>query len=771
MADSQNIPTNSHPHSSASLEDENLQIKAGEIAKLQATLEGVGEGIKNLGGAASEIKTVVKDLNSKMVKYAADSKTSKEEEAGEEESGKERDLIFTKTVNSRVRRCNFEAFMSRKAPNETIDAIEALILNRSFKEEQEKWVAKHAKIELDFLNRTTMQQRRPQLDPHQACEGPSKGVEEGWIQQIRINSEAVLKALSRVSGGPVSAHPVTFPRPFRFLIHFHEQMKEEFEKLRTMSEEDASKEGNVPAKETTKEKRGDADTDTDQVGPGSGASSSQQTRSSSTLGTDESDIRQAALAELRCYIDFVDDSLLPRLRELRSPNLSAECKVRFDDLWYLFKIGEQIFIPKTSGKLGTSSFQIIWRLYRFRLASVYQRVVSGCTCDTCKEAKVKADLTISCYYIDFNGESYQAVQKSLTIERFEGFREIKELPFYPLRCVENHVSMLQKAQEDGAKYIDWIQRRYGFYSGWTLIESPSGEFLKDEKDEKVLTSSHIQSDIVVDFSEALNAFPLWKPRFEQVESTSSRAETELERTLMKLYPSAESPDLPKTLRTKYLDSDGIDHLELNTMLAKDAYLAGKDEPIPVPAGQDLALLPRRLFAYALWARRFIHIDVRGVKARRDNSNGADEKQDDDNAWERLQIDPSNKRLISSMIDSHFQEEAMIQSGIELEGMDFIAGKGKGVGKSITAIYASKFLAYRRASHPPTRSSWRRQNGYRRGSGATMGKTAIPHHMWRSWCHTSGCANGVGKYFQTGPSVGLCTPVGRSRRLHHSKGEA
>ena len=732
MADEQGNATDSDLKSKANPPQETIQVPTTDLAKLQETLEGIGGGIKDLSGSTTAIKNVFEELRPNVVKVVASLEKPEEPPepvAEEPSSDEEEDLGFTKVVKPQVRNCNFEDFMSRRTPNDTSNAIELLIMNGPLKEEQEKWEAKHAPMEPNPFLR--MLDRRYNKEFHKSHDSSSNDVDESWIQQIRINSEAVLKILNRVSGKLTTKNPITFARPFRFLIHFHEQMRTEFESLKNTNETDTFKKDDVPdptqTSQASQELKGSSDADadkakgdepqtdkakgdspqseksekdnpssdkvepdktqSDKAEPGkvdseSGTSSAKQTPSSSIAASDESDTRQAAIAELQCYIDFVDKTLLPYFNELGSPTLSPERKIRFDDLWCLFRPGEKIYVPKSSGELGTSSFQTIWRLYQLRLSSVYDRTSSlqkDCSCDICDEIKAYEKLTVYCYYIDYTGESYQAVRKSLTIERFEGFKEVRQLPFYPLRCLENHQSLLKEAQEDGQKYIDQIKRRYGFYSGWTLIESPAGDFLTDKDNEKITTSAHVQSDVVVDFSETLNAFPLWKPKFQQLESTSHRIELRTEKTPMKLYTNPEGSDQASTLNTTYLDVDGIDQLELNTLLEKDVYLAKQDKPVPGPAGEDLALLPRRVFAYALWARRFVHVDVRSLKHHRDDSYRPNDKPDEKDALDQLQINLHNKRLISSLIDSHFKEEAMIESGIELDSMDFIRGKGKGVG--------------------------------------------------------------------------------------------
>lgn len=105
-----------------------------------------------------------------------------------------------------------------------------------------------------------------------------------------------------------------------------------------------------------------------------------------------------------------------------------------------------------------------------------------------------------------------------------------------------------------------------------------------------------------------------------------------------------------------------------------------------PEGDDLTLLPRRVIGYALWERKFVQLDVQvldhmAVTAR-------------ENAFDKLEIRQLNKKLIQSIVSSHFRNRNSEKRGKGSGTQDIIRGKGKGlvlllhgvpgVGKTATA---------------------------------------------------------------------------------------
>jgi len=131
--------------------------------------------------------------------------------------------------------------------------------------------------------------------------------------------------------------------------------------------------------------------------------------------------------------------------------------------------------------------------------------------------------------------------------------------------------------------------------------------------------------------------------------------------------------------------------ELAAEVRKTPYLRASTRPTQPPQGEDLALLPLRIFVYALRLRRFLPVDIRNLKPL--THDRADPLQD-------LQLPESHKKIIQATVETHLKRQSIqrrIQSANTAQDIltqDFIAGKGRGllvmlhgepgVGKTATA---------------------------------------------------------------------------------------
>lgn len=118
----------------------------------------------------------------------------------------------------------------------------------------------------------------------------------------------------------------------------------------------------------------------------------------------------------------------------------------------------------------------------------------------------------------------------------------------------------------------------------------------------------------------------------------------------------------------------LDEIEREDYWATDKYLdqaATSKDKLNV-AEDDLILLPRRLFAYALDERIFVPIDVRFLKA----------VAIQENAFEQLQLPDVYKSMLKAAVESHARrqdiEKQLENKGDYLRTQDFIRGKGRGL---------------------------------------------------------------------------------------------
>ncbi|KAL7942038.1 hypothetical protein V8C42DRAFT_333429 [Trichoderma barbatum] len=540
--------------------------------------------------------------------------------------------------------------------------------------------------------------------------------DEVWLQRVRINSRAVMMYLGRQSpaGKKWNGRPHVFRRPFRYLIHFHDQMKEALAEL----EESASGADSKPAD--------------DQPAQDPNSEKGKEKSEADTLGIDSLFSDTDTLAEMRLYIKFIDEQVMSEYQRFQDEDLStAPTKIRWDLLSYLFKPGDLVYVPNLNSGVRaripmgwdgvfqrlqagfgdgpiepTSSSspsnhntrashtdQMVWRIYR---APFKQSIIDGCPCDSC--LKVESTWSISCYHIDYDGQNYRAVGRTIEIPSFEGEREITQLPCYPMRYVQQKDEIMERGKEYGSKFIQHIDpaKRYSFYRGWTLIKTPLGQSVEDKNGRIMTSPEHIESEILVDFEEAFNTDPSWKPDVLAVDPSAYRVvvSVDSEGPLQEWHDSKRT-DLKDSWEDKVITEDGVDILQMNKFIETDLLLRKKkdnDNEIGELEGDNLALLPRRLFAYALWERKFVQVDVRDVSFP--------ELKDKDRAFDSLQISTEHKTLIQSLVYSHFKKRVN-ESSVEIATQDLIRGKGKGivillfgvpgVGKTATAeAVAQKF---------------------------------------------------------------------------------
>jgi hypothetical protein len=541
--------------------------------------------------------------------------------------------------------------------------------------------------------------------------------DESWLQYVRINSRAVILYLGRQSRGGKSlkGRPHVFQRPFRYLIHFHDKMKEALAELEEYNNSADSNFGN-----------GQSATDVAESATG------KEESEANSLGIASLFTDSDALEDMRLYVKFVEERVLPDYNRFKAQEGEMPAKIRWEDLWYLFRPGDLVYVPNLEhgvrarapngwaemfqdwqGRYADDDLeptstaaahytprkshtdQMIWKVYRPPHKDK-EGVVNGCSCSTC--VRSAAESLVGLYHIDYDGQNFCAINKSLTIRKYEGEKEITQLPLYPLRYVKDLEEIMTASRNTGQKFVQHIDqaRRYAFYRGWTLIKTPLGESISD-KNGKVQTSpEHIESEVLVDFEEAFNMDPDWKPESLTVDEDTHdlMIAVDVDSPLQE-WNDSKRTKLKSSWEDKTVTDDGIETLQTNEFVKTDHLLSKKrDAEIGELEGDELALLPRRLFAYALWERKFVQIDVRDVQFP--------ENKDKDNAFDSLQIPPEHKTLIQSLVYTHFMKR-MNENSIDskLATQDLIRGKGKGivillfgvpgVGKTATAeAVAQKF---------------------------------------------------------------------------------
>ena len=489
--------------------------------------------------------------------------------------------------------------------------------------------------------------------------------DEGQLQRVRIQSPALLTILAKVMGESWPTVPRAFVRPFKALIHHHDKMKAILGELEDKWAELETPE-ELPAGEYEPSDDGETATPQPPV-----------------------DDCVDALRDMRCYVAFIEKDILPLYRQFeKCDNSSAHRRIRFDDLWYLFRTGELVYTPiaSDSEKANPSSIrQSCWRVCgvypphpRFSKPnpwpSKHSRPGGG---DDDASA-----FSVSCYYVDYTGEDYGVVTEQFLIRPFEGERDITHLDLFPFRFVEDHEKMLEKFRKSGDDFLEYLDRKHLSYNWWTITSNPRGDPVTDPEGNEVRHATHVNSDVIADFVEAFRICPAWRPQTYVLKPGDWDFQSRVDDIPIRQWsPDAPSSD-PSTAFTQLPEiiqvHDGVEALERNRHIENDEFLrrlqdnekSGRNTGAEHLPRKDLILLPKRMFAYILRDRKFVQLDLRYM--RKPIGGGNQGFKDE------LKIPPGHKKTIEAIVNAHFMNRSTERKhGVEGASQDLIPGKGRG----------------------------------------------------------------------------------------------
>ncbi|KUI66965.1 hypothetical protein VM1G_02216 [Cytospora mali] len=628
---------------------------------------------------------------------------------------------FMKHTRPEVRVCNWEQFKNRFGTEEDCCAIETLMSSDDLDGE----------LEAEQWKRLSEKKKK---EKYQGLREPPRKLGHGrpesrYLERVRINSAYVLGYLAKVtSEASWSEKPHTFLRPFKILVHFHEQMLKEYRLL----QEDAPQATSATA-EVYHEKEELQEMNTTgpisgypvqeshekhtipETTPGDFATKGHQSHASASQDAGYNEIGSShikALEDMRCYIDFVKEKITVKHQMFENADSIRPKKVRFTELWSLFRVGELVFQRNNDADINEEDQNSpranlrgpkLWRIYYIESDDLYWEVED---LNTDESGKFRRDVDllpeavkISAYYIDYDGDLYSGVREYWTIMYYPGEKYVTKLPIYPIRFVKDYQATLGQLQERGKMFHNILSRRHPTltYQGWSMVQNPSGKMLQDIRGQILRIPRHIDSDIIVDFHEAFQTFPWWKPFFPKLAKNvfSPKAWTDH-------FPIIQWANKDRTsLINKHFEivvqTDDVASLEWNQFLETDQFIVDQDERSLAPdvdhtkqelSPDDLALLPSRIFGYALKERAFYNLDIRFMK----------ETPKMDDPFGSLRIDDACKNQIQALVYHHFKkkkaQEVAATKNRELLDQDFIRGKGRGlvillhgapgVGKTATA---------------------------------------------------------------------------------------
>ncbi|KAJ5692483.1 hypothetical protein N7462_001906 [Penicillium macrosclerotiorum] len=471
--------------------------------------------------------------------------------------------------------------------------------------------------------------------------------------RIRIRSLPLLIMLNNLICYNRKMEVTTFARPFKPLIYHQSTMKQYLAELET-------KWGEAERSQVDETSKPPLESD-----PANGkAREIRKFRNrSDSEGTHTAEIVDSveALRAMRVYVDFVDKELMPLYHQFDNSNSEIPPhRIRFDDIWYLFRLGELVFNPDAPDPSSSLKRDVSSRSRRV------MRVYSIGYPNHGTEGYSNDDkVLVRCYFIDFNGEAYVPVKQKFLIPYFEGEKEIRSLDIYPIRFAFNHAQILQDLYDQGKLFQSYIAEQFVSCKGWTLGDHEYPEY--------------IDSDVIVDFVEALKAHPRW--------TTSAHApalhDEESHHMVTDSIPIVTWTDRDRSAVAWKSDDEiytatSIDILERNASLKNDRFLEERRDKRKIldqrsssgPVGeQDYVLLPRRLFVYSLQDRKFVSVDIRNLRYIVNQGE----------AFKSVIISKEHKHTINALVDVHFERKDFENDPTMVSlNQDTLRNKGRGL---------------------------------------------------------------------------------------------
>lgn len=425
------------------------------------------------------------------------SDTKREEDEKQKDKGS-----FNLDTRPTVSFCSWKKFKNRhfrsigEPCDFVVDTIEVLVNCDDLEE----------KIEAEQLRRMSKEKRKEYMANPRLKVNTNTNTSELRYERIRINSSIVLAHLAKISGNTSWSMrwPMTFLHPFAFLTHHQKSIKALLEDLEA------------------------------ELSHGTDAVDLPNNINDETFGNIEDSepaVQRKALAasmrtkkaseQVRCYVEFVDKELIPYYRRFEQASHKKPMKIRFDDLWSLFRHGELVcykykksarhYDRNRADELGRAADSEISPPPRE--ATKVQTDVAlddkPLTADTCCILRLTSILIpdrdwvvkypgvgatdifghiskgpeksfgLQGYYLDFDGQKYAPAQVSVHISHFTEEKDIHKLPIFPIRFLKNKDTLLKELREGGKVFRRLISNaasgsKLMAYNGWGLTSNKGG---------------------------------------------------------------------------------------------------------------------------------------------------------------------------------------------------------------------------------------------------------------------------------------------------------
>src|SRR6266480_4083068 len=324
-------------------------------------------------------------------------------------------------------------------------------------------------------------------------------------------------------------------------------------------------------------------------------------------------------AEGQCLLYELTAKFIAMYLQPVRAKLSGHNRVQFHELWFLFEPGQYVFVREKNCP------QNVWRVLQTTGGNPYlrkqrfekplghpplpPRMRTHRDPRGLKDSREISNpylspydfspFLIDCYYIDFDGIRFRPVYRRFQIPSFGDNLLVSSLTVIPLAVAEGAGIINQDVRRRiGEQYLDCTKPSHRHFEGRTLDRNSVGNRLylqtsEEWRTERRAVQESLEGKVMVDLTTAAEAQPEWQPSYDELDSYNTPLE-ELQTDGIDLGDEGITDDYVLDQRRR----DDFEQKEFTKFKLWNAETGTK------PEGQDLLLLPDRVYAFVLRTRKW-----------------------------------------------------------------------------------------------------------------------------------------------------------------------
>ncbi|KAF2232927.1 hypothetical protein EV356DRAFT_233477 [Viridothelium virens] len=381
---------------------------------------------------------------------------------------------------------------------------------------------------------------------------------------------------------------------------------------------------------------------------------------------------QEARKTFECLLQFMDLYLKPVTSQLRRRDVT---KVRFSDLWHLFRAGDEIITSEPTKNQDVLAMRVMRtnggrRNIHPGVSPSFDSTPLPDPEDRVRPVDKINPFCIHAHYLDFDGTSLTPVRRRFIIYPYAGERAITELDVYPIEYALKVEPQLKNTLiKRGRNFIKYVMSSSLSYC--------------DCKGKELTTKEDLNDKVIVDMKEYYKSHV--PPRFTEPEALDMSETSDCTRGLdCTLGADCYHGSTESFIQDQHTDKTAMKDYLNQHQIFKESSEKAQGSP-SYWTDDEAALCNYRLFAYKLRSREWVetHVDSLHDVTLTDDGKG----------FERLVLPAAHKHIIKSQVKEHFRKKQLYTPAAQ-DDLDLVRGKGQGliillhgapgVGKTCTA---------------------------------------------------------------------------------------